>query len=83
MTNPALADILAQQVKSGAASMSKARVRAPIVPPLPAIVKTITDSIPESMYSEDRVRYMADQVNSLLEKDRVSLREHVQIFIKR
>ena len=34
MNNPALADILAQQVKLGAAT-SKARVRAPIVPQLP------------------------------------------------
>ena len=82
MNNPALADILAQQVKLGAAT-SKARVRAPIVPQLPAIVKTIVDSIPESMYDEDRVRYMADQINSLLEKDRVALRDHMQIFIKR
>ena len=82
MNNPALADILAQQVKLGA-SASKARVRAPIVPPLPAIVKTIVDSIPDSMYDEDRVRYMADQVNSLLEKDRVSLREQMQVFVKR
>ncbi len=82
VNNPALADILAQQVKNGAAT-SKPRVRAPIVPPLPPIVKTIVDSIPDSMYSEDRVRYMADQVNSLLEKDRVALREHVQIFVKR
>ncbi len=82
MNNPALADILAQQVRNGAAT-SKPRVRAPIVPPLPPIVKTIVDSIPDSMYSEDRVRYMADQVNSLLEKDRVALREHMQIFVKR
>ncbi len=82
MNNPALADILAQQVKLGAA-VSKARVRAPIVPQLPAIVKTIVDSIPDSMYDEDRVRYMADQVNSLLEKDRVALRDHMQIFVKR
>ena len=55
MNNPALADILAQQVKLGA-SVSKARVRAPIVPQLPPIVKTIVDSIPDSMYDEDRVR---------------------------
>ncbi len=82
MNNPALADILAQQIKSGAVT-SKARVRAPIVPGLPPIVQTIVDSIPDSMYDEDRVRYMADQVNSLLEKDRVSLREHMQIFVKR
>lgn len=82
MNNPALADILAQQVKSGAVT-SKSRVRAPIVPQLPPIVKTIVDSIPDSMYDEDRVRYMADQVNSLLEKDRVALREHMQIFVKR
>ena len=82
VNNPALADILAQQVKLGA-SVSKARVRAPIVPELPPIVKTIVDSIPDSMYDEDRVRYMADQVNSLLEKDRVALRDHIQIFVKR
>ena len=54
-----------------------------MVPALPPIVKTIVDSIPDSMYDEDRVRYMADQVNSLLEKDRVALREHMQIFVKR
>jgi len=82
VNNPALADILAQQIKSGAVT-SKARVRAPIVPALPPIVQTIVDSIPDSMYDEDRVRYMADQVNSLLEKDRVALREHMQIFVKR
>ena len=82
MNNPALADILAQQIKSGAVT-SKSRVRAPIVPALPPIVQTIVDSIPDSMYDEDRVRYMADQVNSLLEKDRVALREHMQIFVKR
>ncbi len=82
MNNPALADILAQQIKSGAVT-SNSRVRAPIVPALPPIVQTLVDSIPDSMYDEDRVRYMADQVNSLLEKDRVALREHMQIFVKR
>ena len=82
MNNPALADILAQQIKSGAVT-ANARVRAPIVPELPPMVQTIVDSIPDSMYDEDRVRYMADQVNSLLEKDRVALREHMQIFVKR
>lgn len=83
MNNPALADILAQQVKNGTASLAKPRVRAAIVPPLPKIVKTITESIPESMYMEDRVRYMADQVQALLEKDRSSLRTHMQFFVKR
>jgi twitching motility protein PilT len=80
VNNPALADILAQQVRN---APPKPRVRASIVPPLPSIAKTIIDSIPESMYDEDRVRYMADQVNALLEKDRVALREHLQIFVRR
>ncbi|MDX1546189.1 MAG: ATPase, T2SS/T4P/T4SS family [Rhodothermales bacterium] len=83
MNNPALADILAQQIKNGTAAVAKPRVRAPIVPPLPPIVKTIVESIPDSMYEEERVHYMAEQVNSLLEKDRVALRQYMEIFVRR
>lgn len=86
MNNPALTEILSQQLKSGAvgsSSPSKARVRAPIVPPLPRIVKTITEAVPDSMQDEDRVRFLADQVNALLEKDRAALREHMQFYVRR
>lgn len=85
--NPALADILTQQLKanvsSGTQPKPKARVRAPIVPALPRIMNTVVEAIPDSMQGEDRVRFMADQVNSLLEKDRMALREYMQLFIRR
>ena len=95
MKNPALAEILAQQLKGGPGTAeaplpasrkrrrSKAKVRKVDVPPLPSIVKTVTESVPESMVAEDRVRFLADQVNSLLEKDRSGLRDHMEFYITR
>lgn len=84
-SNPALAEILAKQIQSGQgpSGKRKPKVRAPVVPPLPKIVKTIVEAIPESMHGEDQVRFLADQVNSLLEKDRSTLREHMRLFVKR
>jgi twitching motility protein PilT len=87
--NPALAEILAQQMRPSSKKEDseerkpQPRVRAPIVPPLPSIVETVIDSAPDTLQGEDRVRFLADQVNALLEKDRASLREHMRIFTKR
>ena len=61
MNNPALADILAQQVKLGA-TVAKARCRASIVPQGPSIVKTIAlrgDGVPELIQAiDDRCQYL-------------------------
>jgi twitching motility protein PilT len=87
--NPALAQILAQQMRTTSKPEKEdgrkpsPRVRAPIVPPLPSIIKTVLESVPDTLQGEDRVRFLADQVNALLEKDRSALREHMRIFIKR
>lgn len=34
------------------------------------------------MQGEDRIRFLADQVDALLDKDRTQLRQHVELFIK-
>lgn len=52
------------------------------VPPLPKLVQTIIESAPLSMQGEDRIRFLADQVESLLEKDRVQLRQYIDMFVK-
>ncbi|MDQ7039521.1 MAG: type IV pilus twitching motility protein PilT [Rhodothermus sp.] len=75
--NPALAEVLAQH----ASAAQRPRVRP--VPPLPKICKTVLDSVPPSLVGEDRARYLAEQVNALLDKDRTLLREHMQLLVKR
>ncbi len=75
--NPALAEVLAQH----ASAAQRPRVRP--VPPLPKICKTVLDSVPPALIGEDRARYLAEQVNALLDKDRTLLREHMQLLVKR
>lgn len=75
--NPALAEVLAQH----ASAVQRSRVRS--VPSLPKICKTILESVPPSLVGEDRARYLAEQVNALLDKDRTLLREHMQLLVKR
>lgn len=75
--NPALAEVLAQH----ASAVQRPRVRS--VPSLPKICKTILESVPPSLVGEDRARYLAEQVNALLDKDRTLLREHMQLLVKR
>ncbi len=75
--NPALAEVLAQH----ASAAQRPRVRP--VPPLPKICKTVLDSVPPALVGEDRARYLAEQVNALLDKDRTLLREHMQLLVKR
>lgn len=52
-----------------------------MVPPLPGVVKTIIEAIPPTREGEDRVRYIAENVAALLDKDRALLRKHVEYFI--
>ncbi len=77
-SNPALAEVLAQH-----ASVAQQRPRVRPVPPLPKICKTVLDSVPPALVGEDRARYLAEQVNALLDKDRTLLREHMQLLVKR
>jgi twitching motility protein PilT len=79
VSNPALADIVNEQMKTPRRPAAK-----PVsVPPLPKIVKTVCDAVPESMDGEERLHFLADQVNALLDKDRTLLREHMRIYARR
>src|SRR5690625_7396290 len=51
--------------------------------PLPSICKTVLENLPHNLVGQDRVRYLADQVNALLDKDRTALREHMSILAER
>lgn len=73
--NSALSDVLMRHTNGAAPSRSG-------VPPLPKLVQTIIESAPLSMQGEDRIRFLADQVESLLEKDRVQLRQYIDMFVK-
>ena len=78
--NPALNELLARHT---VAATTAPRVRSRVtVPPLPKICKTITQAIPHNAHGEDRIRFLADQVNSLLDKDRTALHEMVEAFVK-
>ena len=71
--NTALNDILAKHT-GGNGKLSN-------LPPLPSIVKTIMEAIPPTRHGEDRIRFLVDQIDSLLDKDRAMLRRHVEIFV--
>lgn len=79
--NPALNELLARHTV-GTIAGPRPRSRAVSVQPLPKICKTITEAIPHNAHGEDRIRFLADQVNSLLDKDRTALREMVETFVK-
>ena len=53
-----------------------------MVPPLPEIVKTIVENIPAAIYADERILYLAEQVEVLAEKDAVALRLHVEHFLQ-
>ncbi|HET6568181.1 MAG TPA: type IV pilus twitching motility protein PilT [Rhodothermales bacterium] len=73
----ALSEVLARHSNGATTARSSGTV-----PPLPKIVSTIIESAPPSMQGEDRIRFLADQVDALLDKDRTQLRQHVELFIK-
>ena len=49
---------------------------------LPEIAETILDSIPETAERQDRVLYLADQVESLMEEDKTALRRHMEHYVE-
>jgi twitching motility protein PilT len=51
--------------------------------PLPSVCKTLLENVPHMLVGEDRVRYMSEQANALLDKDRTALREHVMSIAER
>lgn len=53
------------------------------VPPLPPIVDTVLDSVPDGTTGEERLQFLADQVVSLLEKDRKAMRKHIELFARK
>lgn len=79
--NPALKELLEKQ-KGATKSGPRVRSRVPDVPPLPKIVKTVCAAVPHTAQGEDRVRFLGDQVNALLDKDRALLEDHVQRFAR-
>jgi len=52
------------------------------LPPLPKICETVIDAIPESIDGQERIYFLAEQVQSLLNEDRVKLRKRVDIFVE-
>lgn len=73
----ALSEVLARHSNGVTATRSSGSL-----PPLPKMVSTLIASAPPSMQGEDRIRFLADQVEALLDKDRTQLRQHVELLIK-
>lgn len=78
--NPALSELLVRHTMS---PPTAARPRTIEVPLLPRILKTVLETVPHTMHGESRIRYLADQVNALLSKDRDSLRAITDFFVNR
>ncbi len=74
---PTLDDFLEQQMGGGVSAAANG------LPPLPGICQTIVDAIPRSMQGKERVGFLADQVDALLEKDRTALRDYTARFVRR
>ncbi len=60
-----------------------ARMTAPVTAPLPDICRTVADSIPYSLYGEARISFLAEQVKVLPDRERTTLRQHVEHFVRR
>lgn len=69
--------------RSGEKDRVRTRTKASLVPPLPKICHTIIGAIPRTMVGESRVRFLADQVNSLLDTDKTKVRFHMEYFTRR
>jgi len=76
--NLALKEILERQSAAPQRPVATFEMR-----PLPSICKTVLENLPHNLVGQDRVRYLADQVNALLDKDRTALREHMSILAER
>ena len=85
--NPALNELLARHATAAnGAPADRPRVAAPkkiFIPGLPKVVTTVRESVPHTLQGADRVRYLAEQVTALLDKDRTVLREIVEVFVKK
>ncbi|MFW5973719.1 MAG: type IV pilus twitching motility protein PilT [Bacteroidota bacterium] len=71
--NTALKEILEKQTHSG---LTAVRTRS-LARPLPSVCKTVLENVPHVLIGHDRVRYLSEQVQALLDKDRTTLREHM------
>ena len=76
-----LSQFLAQQGLSMNGTV-QARAGASRVPPLPSVLQTVLDAVPRTLQGTDRLRYLAEQIGALLEKDRVAMQDHVELFVK-
>jgi twitching motility protein PilT len=81
---PADSAALEQFLEDGSTGESRERreqsARRADVPELPPIVHSVLDSVPDSAHGEERLQFLADQVVSLLEKDRKAMRKHIELF---
>ncbi len=80
--NPALKEILERQKAGANGGGVRPKVRTMYSPVLPKICKTVLGSVPHSAQGEDRVRFLADQVHALLDKDRTHMREFFDQFAR-
>jgi twitching motility protein PilT len=62
---------------------SSASVKAHLVPPLPEVVKSIVSSIPYSVRGDERIEFIVDQLRELADKERTSMRIHVELLLRR
>lgn len=72
-TNTVLQQILERQ----SSEQPKPTATVPERHALPSVVKTVLENVPRMLVGEDRIRYLGDQVNALLDKDRTAMREHM------
>jgi twitching motility protein PilT len=76
VVNPSLNEVLARHTNGPATTPSRSGTS------LPKMVNTIVDTVPPTLEGENRLRFLADQVQALLEKDRQAIRQHVEHFVR-
>ncbi len=82
MPDKSLETALLKEMQASEARKPRVQATRRGLPPLPKICETVIDAIPESIDGQERIYFLAEQVQSLLNEDRVKLRKRVDIFVE-
>lgn len=82
MADKTLESVLLKEMEASKARKPQVDAPARQAPPMPKVCKTIIESIPESIEGQERLRFLAEQVQSLLNEDRLKLDKVVDHFVE-
>ena len=82
MPDKSLESALLKEMQASEARKPRVQATRRGLPPLPKICNTIMDAVPESIEGQERLYFLAEQVQSLLNEDRVKLRQRVDLFVE-